>query len=198
MEAVLAHDLVAVAQYSPRPSNRIALRTCKYCRKTAYSESELQEFVSASKYRYGRRNTCKDCYALLASPKAFPAVPFSIVGPHCKLPKHIRCERCGAYNTPSNAHKFSSPTAKVCDSCSLMVKSQKASDSKPSSLAVKSFMTQTEWYELARIKEAEATSSPEEFLSALSSQSLPDGPWEEDTQDDHRDALDDSPEPIES
>lgn len=39
------------------------LRVCKYCGLEAYNDEDLEKFVSAKKYKYGKRNFCKECWA---------------------------------------------------------------------------------------------------------------------------------------
>jgi len=39
------------------------LRKCQYCGLEAYTEEELEEFTKAKRYKYGRRNICKVCFA---------------------------------------------------------------------------------------------------------------------------------------
>ena len=39
------------------------LRKCQYCGLEAYTEEDLEKFTKAKKYKYGRRNICKSCFA---------------------------------------------------------------------------------------------------------------------------------------
>lgn len=183
MSFIMTQDLIdnisQLPMYKPKESNRIALRVCKYCGKTAYNEDDLQQFVSAKMYKFGRRNTCKDCYALMATPPVLSTVPFHIVGPYCKLDrKKRRCVSCGLPMTPGNTALFNKrhagshgtaagSTSDKCEVCQLKAQSEKKGTSKPSSLAARSFLTSTELNDIATLRTIEINLEPEGFLSAL-------------------------------
>ncbi len=39
------------------------LRKCQYCGLEAHNEIDLEKFTKAKKYKHGRRNICKPCFA---------------------------------------------------------------------------------------------------------------------------------------
>ena len=39
------------------------LRKCQYCGLEAHNEGDLEKFTKAKRYKYGRRNICKPCFA---------------------------------------------------------------------------------------------------------------------------------------
>ena len=43
----------------------VVLRKCQYCGLEAHNEADLEKFTKAERYKYGRRNICKSCFALI-------------------------------------------------------------------------------------------------------------------------------------
>ena len=153
--------------YKPKEHNKVALRVCKHCKMVAYTEQELSLFLSASNYKYGKRNICKSCYAL-KSDAALKGKPLTIVGPYCKLPNAYlqACRCCGLHHIPSNEHLFTEDKT-ICKTCKMLEKSKKLKNEKPTSVIVKSFITRSEMQELASITRLEHTRSPKDFLKEI-------------------------------
>ena len=176
---ILSNDLIesmlSLPKYTPKEYNKIALRTCRYCKKQAYSTLELNEFVSAKAYKFQKRNLCKNCYALMSAPRVFPGAAFSIVGEYCKLPKHsVHCKDCGLTLSPSTRHLFIKESLQgnisydsYCKSCRLKRKAERAPKGKPKSLAVKDFSTHSELLETSEVLKVHTQSRPEDFMGML-------------------------------
>ena len=57
----LLDNYLYLDNYSSHTMN--LMRRCSYCGLEAYTEEDLEKFTKAKKYKYGRRNICKKCFA---------------------------------------------------------------------------------------------------------------------------------------